>query len=98
MNRARQVAMNYESFWVGVITGVVLMILLNIRRNRRAMRRPNLDAPPAAPVGPPVLSSDVRAQVLRMKAEGQMIAAIKLVRERTSCDLKAAKDAVEMLR
>ncbi len=87
--------MNYESFWVGVITGVVLMILLNIRRSRRAVRRPNLDATPAAPL---VLSSDVRAQVLRMKAEGQTIAAIKLVRDRTGCDLKAAKDAVETLR
>jgi hypothetical protein len=95
MNRARQLAMNYESFWVGVVTGVVLMILLNIRRSRRAMRRPNLDVPPATP---PTLPPELRAQLLRMKAEGQMIAAIKLVRDRTNCDLKAAKDAVEMLR
>lgn len=87
--------MNYESFWVGVITGVVLMTLLNIRRNRRRMGRPNLDVLPSAPLAVP---ADLRAQVLRMKAEGQTIEAIKLVRNRTRCDLKVAKDAVEKLR
>lgn len=87
--------MDYASFWIGVVTGVILMTLLHIRRNRRAVRRAHLDMPPAPP---PALPSEMKAQLLKLKAEGRMIEAVKLVRDRTGCGLKQAKDAVDELR
>ncbi len=41
--------------------------------------------------------NDLDKQVLELMIAGQKIAAIKLVRERTGCGLKDAKDAVETL-
>jgi ribosomal protein L7/L12 len=43
------------------------------------------------------IPGDVKQTVLKLRAEGRTIEAIKLVRERTGCDLQAAKIAVEQL-
>jgi ribosomal protein L7/L12 len=44
------------------------------------------------------LSPELRSQILRLKADGRTIEAIKLVRERTGQGLKEAKDIVEAAR
>jgi hypothetical protein len=84
---------DWLAYAYGVASGVALALLMRFRSNRNA--RPNLDRAPAMPVSiPPALLPEVR----RLRAEGHVIHAIKLVREETGCDLKQAKDAVDQLR
>ena len=53
----------------------------------------------AVPAGQTLeLSSETRVEVERLLANGQVINAIKLVREATGSGLKEAKDAVDEMR
>ena len=63
------------------------------RTARRSRRRPPLDAGSAPPPGDVAWMSEVAA----LKAQGKLINAIKLYRERTGLGLKEAKDAVEAM-
>jgi hypothetical protein len=89
--------MDYASFWIGVVTGIVLMTLLHMRRNSRLKRRAHLDRPPL-PIAATNVPPDLRAPILKLKAEGRTVEAVKLMRDRTRCGLKEAKDAVDDLR
>jgi large subunit ribosomal protein L7/L12 len=56
--------------------------------------------PPAAPyIPPPVtdLSPELKAQILLLKAQGQKIEAVRMVRQRTGLGLKESKDLVEAI-
>jgi ribosomal protein L7/L12 len=83
--------------WVAFVIGFGVALLLRWRRGRRR----NLTAPIQAAVKAQLaagIPADIRAKALRLKAGGEFIEAVKLVRERTGCDLKEAKDAVDGLR
>jgi ribosomal protein L7/L12 len=87
--------------WTAFATGFGIALLLTALLRWRKGRRSDLTAPTDAAVKAQLaagLPSEIRSQVLRLKAEGKTIEAIKLVGERTGCDLKAAKDAVDGLR
>ena len=76
---------------------LLLAVVIRWRKGRRA----DLTKPTGAAVKVQFAAGiphDSRAQALRLKAEGNFIEAVKLVRERTGCDLKTAKDAVDGLR
>jgi ribosomal protein L7/L12 len=86
---------DWPSFLFGAVIGGVLMLVLTLRRRRREAKRADLVAPPA-PL--PDVSPEIRSAVLKLRAEGKTINAIKLVRERIKVDLKTAKDIVERMR
>ncbi len=86
---------DWPSFLFGAVIGGVLMLVLTLRRRRREAKRVDLVAPPApAPEIPP----EIRSAVLKLRAEGKLISAVKLLRERIDVDLKTAKDIVERMR
>jgi ribosomal protein L7/L12 len=86
---------DWPSFLFGAVIGGVLMLVLTLRRRRREAKRFDLVAPPApAPEIPP----EIRSAVLKLRAEGKLISAVKLLRERIDVDLKTAKDIVERMR
>jgi large subunit ribosomal protein L7/L12 len=87
--------------WTAFASGFGVALLLGLLLRWRKGRRKDLIAPSQAEVTVRLaagIPGEIRAQTLRLKAEGRSIEAIKLVRERTGCDLKAAKDAVDALR
>lgn len=86
---------NWPSFLFGALIGGILMLVLTLRRRRREAKLVDLVAPPAPA---PEISPEIRSAVLKLRAEGNMINAIKLVRERIDVDLKTAKDIVEQMR
>jgi ribosomal protein L7/L12 len=86
---------DWPSFLFGAIIGGILMLVLTLRRRRREAKRTDLVAPPAHL---PEISPEIRSAVLKLRAEGKRISAIKLVRERINVDLKTAKDIVERMR
>jgi ribosomal protein L7/L12 len=86
---------DWPSFLFGTVIGGVLMLVLTLRRRRREAKRVDLVAPP---VPLPEISPEIRSAVLKLRAEGKRISAIKLVRERINVDLKTAKDIVERMR
>ena len=79
-------AFSPTSFFAGLIAGVILTLLVRGASSSRTR-------PPPTPMVPLTghLEDDVRA----LLEAGQKIEAIKLVRERTGCGLKEAKDHVE---
>jgi hypothetical protein len=85
---------DWFAYGAGFMSALGLMLVLRWRRSGKA-HRPSLVVAPPQPI---TLSADIRAQVLLMKADGRAIEAIKLVRSRTRCDLKQAKDTVDALR
>jgi ribosomal protein L7/L12 len=88
---------DWAAFGTGFGVALLLVLLLRWRKGGRS----DLAAPTEAAVKAQLMGgvpSVMRAQVLQMKAEGRNIEAIKLVREKTGCDLKATKDAVDALR
>ena len=86
---------DWPSFLFGAVIGGVLMLVLTLRRRRREAKRVDLVAPPApAQEIPP----EIRSAVLKLRAEGKLISAVKLLRERIDVDLKTAKDIVERMR
>jgi hypothetical protein len=82
--------MDWLSFFIGLCLGGAIMFLF-----RRPRRRVDVDRPPTSP---PRLPDDLKQQVLKLRAEGRLMEAIKLVKERMNCGLKEAKDAVDELR
>jgi ribosomal protein L7/L12 len=88
-------AFDLTSFALGLVVGALAILVWRARRLSKAHSMPDLSGPPAPPV---VLAPDVRAAALKLRAEGRLIEAIKLLRDRAGLDLKAAKDAVENLR
>jgi hypothetical protein len=72
-----------------------MMLVLTLRRRRREAKRAELVTPPAQL---PELSPEIRNGVIKLRAEGRTISAIKLVSERINVDLKTAKGIVERLR
>lgn len=81
---------DWFAFAMGVCAGFVLCFWL--------MRRKLRPKAPASHVQAIELPPDLRAQVLRYRAEGHVIDAIKLVRSRTGCDLRTAKHLVDGVR
>jgi ribosomal protein L7/L12 len=86
---------DWPSFLFGAVIGGVLMLVLTLRRRRREAKRADLVA---APPPAPEISPEIRSAVLKLRAEGRSIDAVKLVRERIKVDLKTAKDIVEGMR
>lgn len=86
---------DWPSFLFGAVIGGVLMLVLTLRRRRREAKRADLVSPP---VPMPEVSPEIRSAVLKLRAEGRSIDAIKLVRERIKVDLKTAKDIVDRMR
>lgn len=86
---------DWPSFLFGALIGGTLMLVLTLRRKRREARRVDLSAPPA-PL--PDIPNEIRSAVLKLRAEGNMIGAVKLLRERIDVDLKTAKDIVDTMR
>ena len=86
---------DWPSFLFGAVIGGVLMLVLTLRRRRREAKRADLVTPPSVV---PKISPEIRSAVLKLRAEGKTINAIKLVRERINVDLKTAKDIVERMR
>lgn len=87
--------------WVAFVSGFGVALLLALLLRWRRGCRQNLTVPTQAAVKAQLaagIPADIRAKALRLKAGGEFIEAVKLVRERTGCDLKAAKDAVDGLR
>jgi ribosomal protein L7/L12 len=90
-----------EYDWMAFVSGFGVALLLALLLRWRRGRRQNLAVPTQAAVKAQLaagIPADIRAKALRLKAEGEFIEAVKLVRERTGCDLKTAKDAVDSLR
>jgi hypothetical protein len=85
--------MDWISFLSGFAAGAITLLWL--QRRKRPDKRAHLDQ---LPLPPPVLPHDLKQQVLKLRAEGRLIEAVKLVRERMGCGLKEAKDAVDALR
>lgn len=85
--------MDWISFFIGFGAGAATMMWF--MRRTRPDKRPVLDQ---VPLSPTVLPYDLKQDVLKLRAEGRLIEAVKLVRERTRCGLKEAKDAVDGLR
>ena len=87
--------------WTAFASGFGVALLLALIIRWRKGRRVDLTKPTDAAVKVQLAAGiphEIRAQALRLKAEGNFIEAVKLVRERTGCDLKTAKDAVDGLR
>jgi ribosomal protein L7/L12 len=88
-----------------ILAGLVFLVLLVLAMRPRG-RSDDLMAAPrsrvqrvAVPAGQKLeLSSETRVEVERLLANGQVINAIKLVREATGSGLKEAKDAVDEMR
>jgi hypothetical protein len=81
---------DWISFALGVLVGIAICFLL--------MRRKRAQVSPAPPLQAIELPSDLKAIVLLYRADGRLIDAVKLVRERTGCDLRTAKYLVEQVR
>jgi len=88
-----------------ILAGLVFLVLLVMAMRPRG-RSDDLMAAPrsrvqrvAVPVRQTLeLSSETRVEVEQLLANGQVINAIKLVREATGSGLKEAKDAVDEMR
>jgi ribosomal protein L7/L12 len=86
---------DWPSFLFGAVIGGVLMLVLTLRRRRREAKRADLVS---SPVPMPEVSPEIRSAVLKLRAEGRSIDAVKLVRERIKVDLKTAKEIVDRTR
>ena len=85
--------MDWISFFIGFAAGAITLLWFS--RRKETAKRAHLDQVPRPP---PVLPHDLKQQVLKLRAEGRLIEAVKLVRERMGCGLKEAKDAVDEIR
>lgn len=81
---------DWFAFVLGVLAGFGLCWVLARRRRRGTT--------PPGPLQAIELPADVKAIVLRYRAEGRSLDAIRMVRERTGCDLRTAKYLVDHLR
>jgi ribosomal protein L7/L12 len=85
---------DWVAFCVGFAAATAMMLLLAARKRRRVHEIAEQRLPPE----PITLPPDLQAQVLLLKAKGQSLDAVALVRKRTGCALKPAKDTVDALR
>ncbi len=87
--------MEMGSFAIGFGVGFVIAMILFGSRKRGA----DLTGPPAALTARAKAMNDteLHAEARRLKAQGQLIDAIKLWRAATGLGLKDSKDAVERL-
>jgi ribosomal protein L7/L12 len=84
--------------WIVVLAALALGYALGRAAGRNAERRDALAAAPATLARTaPAPSPEVLARVQAALAAGKTIEAIKLMREGTGLDLKAAKEAVERI-
>ena len=74
---------DWVAFVLGVVAGFGACFMLMRRKGR-------VSAPPP-PIAPIELPPELRAIVLRYRAEGRAIDAVKIVRERMGCDLRTAR-------
>jgi hypothetical protein len=99
---------DWTAFGLGFAAATAIALFLRYRAAQSG--RLDLSAPPTfkvpfgtapkEPYNPPSLddlSPELRAQVLLLKAQGEKIEAIRLVRQRTGQGLKEAKDIVEAI-
>jgi ribosomal protein L7/L12 len=82
------------SFGLGVLAGLLTAFLWSFKK--RQLKRPDLANPPKAPQQVNI-APEVRSAVLKLRAEGRTIEAIKMLRERIGVDLKTAKSLVDRL-
>ena len=91
-----------------ILAGLVFLVLLGLAMRprgrsddliglprQRVLRAPAVTIQPGQKLEMP---AEIRADVERLLADGQVIGAIKLVREVTGSGLKDAKDAVDEMR
>ncbi len=76
---------------VAVVLGLLILVWIVLRLARQSASSPTSHRPAPLPSVPP----DVVDEALRILRDGNKIAAIKHVRERTGLGLKEAKDVVE---
>lgn len=81
--------------WIALLFALALGYAVGRAAGRNAERR---DALAGAAAPPPPPSPELLAQVRAALAAGETIAAIRLLREGTGMELKAAKQAVERLK
>jgi hypothetical protein len=89
-----------------IVAGVVVLLLLMVALRRGRGQSDLMAAPPPATrivIAPSpglsvMLPPDIESQVLDYTRDGQLISAIKLVREATGLGLKEAKDLVDEMR
>jgi ribosomal protein L7/L12 len=88
-----------------ILAGLVFLVLLVMAMRPRgrsddlmAAPRPRVQRVAVPATQKLELSSETRVEVERLLANGQVINAIKLVREATGSGLKEAKDAVDEMR
>jgi len=91
-----------------ILAGLVFLVLLVVAMRPRGrsddligVPRPRVSRAPAVMIQPGQkleLPVEIRGDVERLLADGQVIGAIKLVREVTGSGLKDAKDAVDEMR
>lgn len=94
-------------YMIAATVGLIVLLFILVLRGRR--RADDLMEPPkstkrlwsgnVAPIAPirADIPDDVRSKVIALKQGGQLILAIKLVRDRTGLGLKEAKDYVDAL-
>ncbi|MGB5077567.1 MAG: hypothetical protein WBO17_08820 [Sphingorhabdus sp.] len=92
-----------EYDWTAFASGFAFAWLLVITHKMRKRRLGHVALEPST--DPATLSEhisrlppDLRAQILLLKAQGQVIEAIRITRERTGAGLKEAKDIVHAMR
>lgn len=81
---------DWVAFFLGTVAGFAACFML-MRRKRRAL------APPL-PIAPVELPPELRSLVLRYRAEGRAMEAVKILRERMGCDLQTARHLVDDVR
>ncbi|MFM2411470.1 MAG: Ribosomal protein C-terminal domain [Pseudomonadota bacterium] len=87
---------DWTAFGSGFLVAVLIIALIRWRRTLR--RTDSLSKLPRPVPSITDLPPDLRKQILRLNAEGQVIAAIKLARERTGLGLAEAKQLIEQIR
>jgi len=80
-----------------VSLGLLIIILAALAASRPPRQNDLMRPPPMRPSSPVPLDAATLAEVKALMESGQMIDAIKLVRNRTGLGLKEAKDLVDTL-
>jgi len=89
-----------------IVLGVIIVIVVAIVLVRRALKsispeatparvRPPVHSPAAISTSPPVVTAEASQEIERLLSQGDMISAVKLVREQTGLGIAAAKKLVD---